>query len=388
MLDPLLYNLVPHIILFQAVVLLIVLSNTWIMRRTRQHPPLTIFPKLSILIPARNEEKNIARCVRSLLAQDYPAFEVLVLDDQSTDATYAILQEIASRQAGLKILSGSLLPEGWMGKNWACTQLSRQAQGDLYFFTDADTVFQPHALRAIVTAFSGEQADLLTGFPHQDLHTWGERLIVPFFSWASYCFTPLALAYRLKLPALAFAVGQMLLFRREAYEAIGGHERIGSSIVEDLDLARQITAAGLRWRVTEVADLITTRMYTSSRAAFEGFSKNFFAAFHFRVLPFLLAYGCLAVVFWAPLTLLILTCFNLIPTLPIDIAEAVFCIVLSLLLWLIPYYYLRVPLPLALLYPLTLWVVFAVGCNSLVDSLTGRLHWKDRHLSRPRWRWL
>ena len=149
----------------------------------------------------------------------------------------------------LKVLAGSPPPEGMLGKNWACVQLAHQAQGDLLFFTDADTLHQPQTLRAIVTALIGEQADLLTGFPRQEVQSWGERLLVPFFSWAFYCFIPLGLAYRLRLPALSIAAGQMLLFRRQAYQAIGGHARLGSSIVDDLILARRIKAAGLRWRV-------------------------------------------------------------------------------------------------------------------------------------------
>ena len=95
------------------------------------------------------------------------------------------------------------LLKGQVGKNWACSQLAHQAQGELFFFTDADTLHQPGTLRAIVTALMGEQADLLTGFPRQEVHTWGERLLVPFFSWALLCFIPLALAYRLRLPVLS-----------------------------------------------------------------------------------------------------------------------------------------------------------------------------------------
>ena len=188
-------------------------------------PRHQLFQKSLFLVPARNEEDKIAACIRSLLAQDYPSFEVLVLDDQSSDGTRLILEQIANSHPTLKVLVGKSPQDGLLGKNWACVQLAQQAQGDLLFFTDADTLHHPQTLRASVTALLGAQADLLTGFPRQEVRSWGERLMVPFFSWAILCFIPLELAYRLRLPALSSGVGQMLLFRREAYEAIGGHEQ-------------------------------------------------------------------------------------------------------------------------------------------------------------------
>lgn len=387
-LDYLLYGLAAHLVVFQSILLLIEISNLWLMRRARRHPSVSSYPKVSVLIPARNEERAIAACVRSLLAQNYPNFEVLVLDDHSTDATLEILQELARADARLGVLSGSALPPGWMGKSWACTQLARQAGGALLLFTDADTVFAPNALGELVRSMQGEQADLLTGFPRQEVVTWGERLIVPFFSWVAYTFLPLVVAYRLRMPGLSTAVGQMMMFRREAYEVTGGHERIRASIVEDLDLTRQVKAAGLRWRVVEVADLISCRMYTTSQEAFEGFAKNYFAAFGFRVLPYLLMFGWLGIMFWLPIGLLALWAAGRVTYMPLELTELAACMVLALLLWLTAYVYLRVPGWLALFYPLTLWVVFAVGANSLLDSLTGRLRWKDRTLARPRWRWL
>ena len=375
-----------HLIIFQAVILLVILSNAWFLRRARRHDPPFVFPTVTILVPARNEERNIASCIQSLLAQDYPSFEILALDDQSSDATGSILAQIASTQPKLKILAGSPPPEGMLGKNWACVQLAQQAQGDLLFFTDADTLHQPQTLRAIVTALIGEQADLITGFPRQDVQSWGERLLVPFFSWAFYCFMPLGLAYRLRLPVLSIASGQMLLFRRQAYQAIGGHDVAGLSIVDDLTLARRIKAAGLRWRVMPVTDLITCRMYSGSRQAFDGFSKNLFAAFDFRLLSFTFVFIWLAVMFWEPLVVLALMALGQAPH--ARAGELGVCIGLSLLLWIIPYVELGVPFYLALLYPLNILANEGAAFQSRRLRLSGRLTWKDRPLPRPRWKWL
>jgi chlorobactene glucosyltransferase len=377
-----------HLTVFQLFILLVILSNLWILLQSRSHPPPHDFPKVSILVPARNEENNIAACIHSLLAQDYPDFEVIVIDDQSTDATRAILAQIAEAEPQLKVLdgAGALPTEGWLGKNWACFQLAQLAQGELLFFTDADTFHQPQTLRATVTALMGEQADLLTGFPRQEVHTWGERLLVPFFTWAFYCFNPLAITYRLRLPALSDAVGQMMLFRRQAYQAIGGHDQIRASIIDDLTLARRIKAAGLRWRVAYIADLIHCRMYRSSRAAFDGFTKNLFAAFDFRLLGFAFGFSWLAVLFWQPMVVLALLLIGRAPQAQMD--ELVTCIGLSTLLWLIPYWAQGVPLGMAFLYPLTLLANEVAAFQSLRLSLTGRLIWKNRALARPNWKWL
>jgi chlorobactene glucosyltransferase len=386
MVDYFTHDLIFHLIIFQIVILLIVLSNIWITRRARRHSHPSEFPMVSVLIPARNEERSIAGCVQSILTQDYPSFEVLVLDDQSSDATRAILERIAVSQPALRIIHGEPPSGHQVGKNWACSQLAHQAQGELLLFTDADTLSRPDTLKTIVTTLLGEQADLLTGFPRQEVHTWGERLLVPFFSWAFLCFIPLTLAYRLHLPFLSIAVGQLMLFRREAYLAIGGHEFVSPSLVDDISLARQIKASGLRWRVSYVADLVSCRMYHSSQEAVDGFTKNLFAAFDYRLLPYLFAFIWLMVMFWEPLIVLAGMITGLVArTQQITIFV---CMALSYLLWLIPYSEMRIPFFLAFFYPFTILTNMGVAFRSLVHSLCGRLTWKGRIIARTRWKWL
>jgi chlorobactene glucosyltransferase len=380
------HGAIVSIIYFQVVLLVILLSNISILRRARPKDKPHDFPHVSILVPARNEERNIDRCIQSLLELDYPSYEVFALDDQSKDGTLAKLERIASTQPRLKLLVGTPPPEGSAGKNWACTQLANQAQGDLLLFTDADTVYQPQALRIIVSSLLSQTADMLTGFPLQHVRTWGERLLVPFFSWAALCFTPLWLAYRLRLPALSIAVGQMMLFRREAYQGIGGHKNLGAVIVDDLALARRIKAAGLRWRVMSVTDLITCRMYHGSREAFDGFSKNLFASFDFHMAAFLFVYIWLAMVFLEPL--IVLTALALGHAETAKLSELIICIGLSWLLWLVAYLETKIPLYLGILYPVTILANEAAAFQSLRLSLIGRLSWKGRQLDRPKWKWL
>lgn len=385
MINYLTHDLIIHLIVFQLVVLVVIMSNVVILHHARKHKLPDDLPMVSILVPARNEEQNIGRCILSMLAQDYPSFEVLVLDDQSNDGTLAILRQMAESQPKLKVLTGSSPPEDKSGKNWACSQLACQARGDLLFFTDADTVHQPQSLQEMVTALMGEQADLLTGFPRQQMFSWMERLLVPFFTWASISFIPLWLAYRIRLQTFSVAVGQMMLFRREAYQKIGGHTALGKEIVDDLMLARKIKAAGMRWRVVRLSDLISCRMYHSGWDAIQGFSKNLFAAFDFRLLIYLFVFTWLAILFWAPPMVLAIWIFGQAPA--AHIVELEVCIGLSLLLWMIPYLETGIPFYLGFLYPITILANEVVAFRSMFFSLTNRLTWKDRTLAKPKWKW-
>lgn len=378
------HDFIYDILGFQLALILIALSNTWALRRARSHTPPRHFPPVSILVPARNEEDNVARCVASLLVQDYPDFEVLALDDQSTDRTRAILTALAAGDPRLRVLDGQPLPAGWLGKNWACAQLAERAAGELLFFTDADTSHQPQALRALVTALEGEGADLMSGFPRQEVLTAGEKIIVPFFSWVTYAFTPLLLGYRLRLPALSTAIGQAMLFRRTAYEAIGGHRAARAAIVEDMELARRVKAGGYRWRMARITDLISCRMYRGGRAAWNGLSRNLFAAFNFRLAPYLFVWGWLLALFFKPFYDLALYAAGRPVGVPLVAVLA--CVALALVLWLFVYHQLKAPWWPAALYPATLIIMELVALRSLWLGISGRLTWKDRALIRPRLR--
>jgi chlorobactene glucosyltransferase len=237
-----------------------------------------------------------------------------------------------------------------------------------------------------VSAMVGERADVLTGFPSQEMSTWGERFLVPFFTWASVCFTPLFLAYALKIPALSSAVGQMLFFTRDAYWKAGGHEIVCREIAEDLSLVRHARSAGLRWRMAYLSDLIICRMYSGGRQAFGGFSKNFFAAFNFRLLPYLFVFAWLAVMFWYPPIMLLLSWAGIMQGL--HAAKLVISIILSLLLWVVPYATLGFGIRPALLYPVTMGMIEGVALSSVWLTITGKIRWKGRLLERQRWRWI
>ena len=177
-----------------------------------------------------------------------------------------------------------------------------------------------------------------------------------------------------------------MLFRREAYLAIGGHESISSSVVDDMSLARLIKAAKLRWRVSYIADLVSCRMYHSSREAIDGFTKNLFAAFDYRLLPFLFAFLWLLVMFWEPLIVLAVMISGLVTSSPTNchssLSGALHFVVVD------PYGEMSIPFFLAFLYPFTILANIGVAFRSLVHSLGGRITWKGRTIARIRWKWL
>jgi chlorobactene glucosyltransferase len=240
---------------------------------TEQHP------RVSILIPARNEASVVGNTICRLLAQTYPHFDILLLDDNSTDNTAALARAAAGNDPHLKILSGDPLPPGWLGKNWACHQLAQAASGDILIFTDADVIWSPQALAALVAQIEHSGADLLTVWPTQITLTWSERLVVPLMALVILGYLPLPLVNYTRWPAFAAANGQLLAFRRKAYAAVGGHEAVRGEIVEDIVLARRVKRHGLRLWMADGAGVISCRMYQNWPEVRDGYAKNIIAGY-------------------------------------------------------------------------------------------------------------
>ncbi|HET6261396.1 MAG TPA: glycosyltransferase, partial [Chloroflexia bacterium] len=263
-------------------------------------PPQSGAPMVAILVPARDEEANIEACLASLLAQDYPHFEVWAYDDASTDQTGEIVARLASMSGGrLRVVTGrSGPPKSWLGKAHACYRLygamREHSSPDYVLFIDADVVLRPGALGHAVGAARGLGAGLLSIFPAQVTVSMAERLAVPILlHWAVYTFLPLPIAHSPRSsPAFAAANGQFMLFRREAYDAFGGHEAVRSEILEDVALARATKRAGYGAMLADGGALVRTRMYRGAREVWHGYSKNAYAFFGYS--PVFLAIGVLA----------------------------------------------------------------------------------------------
>ena len=250
-------------------------------------------PTLSILVPARNEEQSIEACARSLVAQDYQGLEVIILDDSSADATGAIVQrmidEMPPTQKGrLRLAQGAALPEGWVGKNFACHQLAQRARGDYLLFTDADTVHAPGTAKAVIASMKQLGVKLLTAQPEFELGSMGECLVVPLLSFTIMTLLPVTLVHSRPEPGLATGNGQLLCFHRSAYEKAGGHTSVKGNILEDVLLARAVKASGDRMAFVDALEFVRCRMYRSFAGVWSGFTKNLFALYNYS-LPFALS---------------------------------------------------------------------------------------------------
>jgi len=230
--------------------------------------------KVTVIVPARNEEANIERVLRSLA--DQPGVrEILVVDDNSIDRTAEIAQALKAEISTLRILRVDNLPEGWLGKTYAVSLGARQAAGDWLLFTDADTEHLPGSLEATLQMAERQGADLLSLSPGQITSTWWERAVIP------RIFVNLARLYRFEdvsdpaSPAAA-ANGQYLLIRRAVYERAGGHEAIRSAVLEDVELAKRVKAAGGKLIFLPGAKWVQTRMYRTFGEMWRGWTKNLF----------------------------------------------------------------------------------------------------------------
>jgi len=233
-------------------------------------------PRVSVIVPARNEARNIERVVASLAQSQGVPFEVIVVDDRSDDDTAARARRVATAGAErIEVIDGAELPEGWLGKNWACHQGATQARGDILLFTDADTVHAPDLLARALAALEADRADALTLAGRQLMLSFWECLVQPqiFMGILSrYPDTRRTLAPHQWRDAIAN--GQYIMVRREAYEAIGGHEALRAEVVEDMRFAQRLVRLGHRLSLRAAEDAFATRMYTSLGELVEGWSKN------------------------------------------------------------------------------------------------------------------
>lgn len=233
---------------------------------------------VSVLIPARNEEKNIRSCLESIRSQTYSNLEILVYDDSSEDRTYEIVSEISMNDKRVHALKGIALPENWLGKNHACWMLSKNAAGKYFLFIDSDVILEKDAVASAVSAFRSNDSDLLSVFPKQLIVSNGENAVVPFMNWLLLSFLPVKLVSSDRFKSFAGANGQFILWNKESYESSGGHSAVKSEIVEDIEIARYLKKKGYRIVLLMSSGLVSCRMYNNFKEAVSGFSKNIFPA--------------------------------------------------------------------------------------------------------------
>ena len=357
--------------------MLIALINMMTFAGVRPQRKPHSMPLVSVLIPARNEEANIALCLSGLIAQDYPKFEIIVLDDNSEDATSTIVKEWERSNTRLRYLKGLHLPIGWVGKCFACHQLSKEAQGELLLFTDADTVHSRQSISAAVAAMENHQADLLTVIPFMTLKSFWEKVVMPMLHFTTFCFLPFPLVSASGNPKFAMANGQFMLFRRSVYDAIGGHEAVRDAMVEDVWLSRLVKSNGYSLRVMDGVRIVSTRMYQSLRQIWDGFSKNLFPGFRYSLAAIIAVMMFNVITSILPFGFLLYALLTRTPPMWTNTVALQVAVILAVRLMLAHRF--KMNLLATLGHPLAMSVVVGIALNSARWALlTGGLKWKGR----------
>ena len=238
---------------------------------------LVAYPYISVCVPARNEERDVKKCVESLLNQDYPNFEVIVVDDNSNDNTPKIVSSMAEQYSNLIFIAGAQLASGWTGKPYALHQAYQRSRGQYLLFTDADLTYQSHALKTAVHTMICKDLDLLTLMPAVIFGSFWERVVQPvIFGFIASLTNFRKVNSESHQSAMGF--GAFLFFKKEAYQKIGGHLSVANEVLEDIMIAKKAKLNGLSVLVADGKNLFSIRMYHSMREIWMGWRKNIFLA--------------------------------------------------------------------------------------------------------------
>ncbi len=329
---------------------------------------------VSVLIPARDEEQNIEACLDSLLAQSYDNYEILVIDDHSTDGTWDIISRYAEDHACIHAYTSSMLPHYWKGKNHALHQLKKHAQGDIFFFTDADTVHSRDSIAFGVTNLDKNSIHMLSGYPRQVINGIFTQSIVSIMHFSTAFLFPLSLQYHSHHPIFALAIGQYIFITKEAYEVSGGHEKIREAITDDIHLAREVVKHGYTQGFSDIRDIVSCTMYNDPKTAFNGITRSIIDFFDKRIFLLLLSASLFTLFVIFPSILFFWFLFSGTPVIPIGIGY-----ISIALAWAVISIYHRYSLWTAFftLAALVLPVIMIIHGVMLILSRRGLL-WKDR----------
>jgi chlorobactene glucosyltransferase len=339
-------------------------------------------PLVSVIVPARDEARNIEPCLRSILATTWPNAEVIVVDDSSTDGTGDIARQLGTDDPRVRVITNPDLPDGWFGKQWACHNGARVARGSHLLFTDADTRHGPELLARSMNAAATRRADLFSVAGGQTLGTFWERVVQPHV--LALIITRYGGTERISQardPFQKIANGQFILVTRDAYDAAGGHEAVRTHVAEDLRLAQEWCRRGLSVQIVTGLNQMTTRMYEGLGELVRGWGKNVYAAGR-DTLPLGPVGGTLlrllfpAPALWeiAPAIVGILALAGIAS--PAAGAWAGLCYSASALFWLVAYAYIRQPLAYALFHPLASLVVFWIFAQAAWRG--AEVEWRGR----------
>jgi chlorobactene glucosyltransferase len=333
------------------------------------------FPgRVSVLIPARDEEANLERCVSGLLGGTTAPDEVIVYDDGSTDATPQILARLAAADARVRVLRGGELPPGWVGKPYACHRLAEAATGDVMVFLDADVALMPTGLARLASLLADYRADVVTVGPRQLTGSFAERLVIPLLHLSWLAWLPLPLIWRTRDPRLLVANGQLLAVWRPAYRTLGGWAGVRSEVVDDMAFCRRAKAAGQRVVFADGHRMAVCRMYRGGREMWEGFSKNLYEGIGARPLGLAVVAALHAWVFLLPYAALLAALLG-VGTLLLPGAVGMGANLLARAALALRF---RQPAEGIVLHPLAVLVLLAIALNSFRWARRGAIRWRGR----------
>lgn len=362
--------------------LIILVNNIFYLEDEREFNPLREFPFVSIIIPARNEENNIRECLNFILNQDYKNFEVIVVDDESEDNTSIIVQSFAEKDKRVKLLKINFLPEGWMGKNYACWQGFKNSSGEFLLFTDADTrVINKKLVEYAVSKMLEKRLDLISLLPGIETKSFWEKVFMPIWSFAFISFFPLKLFSIFKNKNLSFAIGPFIMVERKFYEKIEGHKSIKDEIVDDVFLARKFKEKGGKIGIFDGKEFIRVRFYRNYSEMKKGTVKSAFGAFSYSYKNLFLFLTIFFIIFGLPFINLLRGIFLPSPSLfKISFLE----VSLIYLLKFISDSYNSYDLKFTLLFPLSLLTGIYLCLLSAKEAFLKRGYiWKERFYTIP-----
>ena len=356
-------------------ILIVSIVNLWFFRTQSRIVPLKKTPFVSIIIPARNEENDIENCILPLLNQDYPNYEILIIDDQSTDSTWQILEKLKEKSSLIQIFKSEKLPKGWKGKTHALHQLTKHAKGEIIIGIDADMEPKTTLISWTVGNMQRHKVDSLSAWPKHKLPSFWENFTVPVIYISTGFLIPLQFIKNTKPPIFCHAIGQFIAFKASSLKAIGGYEIVKNKINEDVNIAREIKRAGFKHVFLDGKYHISGNMYDGLKESFLGIERTIFEFFDKKFYPIVILSLFLIGTLILPPFLLFLPLFGA------SLWNLLFglCSTAILLAWGITLFQRRLKWYSPFFFPIQMGMIIVIAWKSVFDGKSGRGYiWKGR----------